>query len=96
LRIPPRATVQPKQNKRHRRHASPFPNQIVKFTLVIGDAGRHLRLQQFHRKNLYPHINDIAHVESHMFDKEIVGYEGVFPELHFDGNALFHEISLIV
>ena len=82
-------------HQRHGGNAASFPDQIVKLSLIIGDARRHFGLQFLHWQNLDSHINHIADIKRHVLDEQIIGNEGIFAELHFDCDALLYKIRLV-
>jgi hypothetical protein len=53
-------------------------------------------LQLLHWKNLHADIYYVPHEEGHVFDKQVECHKRILPELHFDGNAIFDEVRLVI
>ena len=78
------------------RDTPPLPYDIVEFTFVIGDTRAHMRLEGFHRKDLYANVNMITDVKGEVFNKKIICYKRILAKLYFKSDAFFDEVSLIV
>ena len=53
-------------------------------------------MERLHCKNLNANVNLIADVEGKMFHKQVIGDEGIFAELDFNGDSIFYEIRLVM
>ncbi len=53
-------------------------------------------MKVFYWKYFDAYINDVAHEKSHMLYKHVVSHKRIFAKLYFQGDAILHEIGLIV
>ena len=71
------------------RDAPALADDVHQVALVVGDAGGHFAFQFFHGQDFDAHVDDFGDVEAEMLYEQVVGDEGIFAELDFDGYPVF-------
>jgi len=69
---------------------------VVEFTLIVGDAAGHVLLHRLRRQDFDTNVDDSTSVESQVLDEEIVSHKGVLAKLHFDGDTVLDMVRLVV